>query len=62
MRGEMANRGGGDDKEGRDEERERREIRELSRTVDPNPHSISLLDPHSAEFIPKSFVDALCTS
>ena len=59
MRGEMANRGGGDDKKGRDEERERRE---LSRTVDPNPHSISLLDPHSADFIPKSFVDALCTS
>ena len=27
MRGEMANRGGGDDKEGRDEERERREKR-----------------------------------
>ena len=26
MRGEMANRGGGDDKEGRDEERERRRI------------------------------------
>ena len=40
----------------------REERRELSRTVDPNPHSISLLDPHSAEFIPKSFVDALCTS